>query len=113
MYIMYYVHTILQEGATEFPRPGQLLVVSIELLVEVYEPPDPGGNWQAPVDMLDRLPHKTADLGLLRKLRIAGIRDMALLGPPPHHAGIDADNGGHKGAPVADHPDILEVRAEF
>src|SRR5512137_146360 len=41
------------EGAADFPRPGQLVVVRVELLVQEHEPVDPGRRRKRLVDLRD------------------------------------------------------------
>src|SRR5512143_1388759 len=52
------------EGAADLARPGQLVVVGVELLVQEQEPVDPGRRGERLVDLRDFPGEQLDDLGL-------------------------------------------------
>src|SRR5512139_2135798 len=52
------------EGAADLARPGQLVVVRVELLVQEHEPVDPGRRGERLVDLRDLFGDQLDHLGL-------------------------------------------------
>src|SRR5450755_1998513 len=106
------------EAAADLARAGQLAVVGVELLVQDEEAADLAAGelfvgGEVGVDLGDAIADQLAHLGLLRKLGVAAIRQVALLGPVADSFEVDVDEGANLFALVAEGHGFLDEGAEL
>ena len=65
------------------------------------------------VDLLDALADQLVDLGLLRQVGVAGVGQVAPLGPVADRLEVDVDERADLLAPVAEGHRFLDVREEL
>src|SRR3990170_4510442 len=90
------------EPPPNLARPGDLLVVLVELLVEDQvlpdlSPPEELLLAQAPVDAHHLLADEVMHLRLLREVRVAGVWDVPPLRPVAHSRQVDVEHRGDIG----------------
>jgi hypothetical protein len=101
-------------AAPDLVGAGELAVVGIQFLVQHQEAADlragqlvVGG--QVGVDLLDAVLDQGVDLGLLRQVGVAGVRQVAPLGPVAHRVEVDVDHHADLVALVAQRHHFLDV----
>src|SRR5882724_12686370 len=103
------------EPPPHLPCPGELLVIGVELLVQDQEAMhlrigDFGLLREVGIHLLDAFAHQRAHCVVRGKIDIAGVREVALLGPVRHRLHVDVDESAHLVAPVAEADRFLDVR---
>src|SRR3954464_6956023 len=106
------------EAPAHLARARQLLVVGIELLVQDEEAMDLrvgdlGLLRQIGVHLLDALAHQRAYLVVRGKVDVAGIGEVALLGPVGDRLHVDVDEGARRVVLVAEADRLLDIREEL
>src|SRR5213076_1722455 len=104
--------------APHLARPGDLLVVGVQLLVEDQELADPGPAQdlvldETPVHPLHLPLDQVVDLRLLGEIRVARIGNLPALRPVPDRGEIDVDQRRHVQPVRADAHGFFDVRREL
>src|SRR5487761_2170070 len=106
------------ETAAYLARARQLVVVGIEFLVQNEEAMHLGIaqrriERELGVGFLHALAHQRVHLVLLRQVGVAGVGNIAPLGPVADRADIDIDEGAHHLAPVTESDRLPDMRKEL
>ena len=104
--------------APHLARPGDLLVVRVELLVQDQEPPDLGAAQdgvlrEAPVHPGHLLGDELVDLGLLGEVGVARVCNVPALRPVPDGGEVDVDERRHVRAVLPDADGLLHEGREL
>src|SRR5690606_35302257 len=109
---------LADEPAPHLPRAGELAVVGVEFLVQDEEPVDLRVGElrvlrQIGVNALHALAHELVDLRLGGEVGVAGVGQVAPLGPVPHRLGVDVDEGADTVAAVPEADRLAHERKEL
>jgi hypothetical protein len=112
-------HLVLvgDEAALDLAGAGHLAVVGVQLLVQHQEAAHLAARQQAVggqvgVDLLDALADQLQHLGLAGQVGVAGVGQVAPLGPVAHRFDVDVDEGADLLAAVAEGHRLLDVKGK-
>src|SRR3990172_3808292 len=106
------------EAPAHLPRPGDLAVVGVELLVQDEEavdlrPGELGVGGEVGIHLLDAPADELVDRALRREVAVAGVCEVAPLGPVADRVEVDVDERAHHVALVPERDRLADVGKEL